>query len=648
NTTTHTPLPTYPFQHHTYWLHHTPPTNPAGTDHPFLGATVRLADGDRTLLAGRISLAAQPWLADHVVGGHVLLPGTAFVEMALQAGQQVGAPYLSELTLDHPLVLPTEPGADAAVDFQVLIDAAEPGQGRHPFTVYFRAAAAEAHEPWTTHAGGLLVGSGDTPPAEDGLGAESWPPAGATPLDVSSFYADRAEAGLSYGPAFQGLHHAWSRDGEVFAQVVLGEEQHADSDRFAMHPALLDAALHAIGLGSFLARAEQRYVPFAWNGVSLYAVSARQLRVRVSPVGPDAVSLHLSDGAGRAVLTVDRLHLRPLPDTASRFAGGTAAVDRRSLFRTSWVHLPAPRTAQTRGPRKWAVVGEDALLRAFGETVAGYQDVEELGRAVDGDAEAVPDVVFMAAPVSQSGDVAQESPVAAEAAAARALGLAQSWIADERFTDSRLVLVTSGSYLLDTDAPSDGEKGLSNAAVWGLMRSAQSEHPDRFALIDLDEASATAGALTEEQAATLAYALAVGEGQLAAREGTLHVRRLTHLPTPTATPTSETDTTPSTPTNTDTLPWNQGTILITGATGALATHLAHHLITHHHVPHLHLTSRHPNHPALQQLQHHATQHGTHITHTTYDLTNPQDLHHLTNTLNTTHHHPPLTTVIHCA
>ncbi|MFE3939211.1 acyltransferase domain-containing protein, partial [Streptomyces goshikiensis] len=237
-------LPTYPFQRERYWPETGTPLPGDATGlglatagHPLLGAAVSLADADGCVLTGRLSLRTHPWLAEHSVMGSVLVPGTALVELALHAGERVGAPALDELTLQAPLVLPD---AGDAVQIQVTVGAPD-ASGRRPVAVFSRSAdAADTadgdEEPWLRHAAGLLAD--EVRPASADLG--TWPPTGATSLPVDEAYELLDASGLRYGPLFRGLRAAWRRDGELFAELALDGRAQEDADAFGLHPALLD------------------------------------------------------------------------------------------------------------------------------------------------------------------------------------------------------------------------------------------------------------------------------------------------------------------------------------------------------------------------------------------------------------------------
>ncbi|WP_042375180.1 type I polyketide synthase, partial [Streptacidiphilus neutrinimicus] len=545
-------LPTYAFQRQHYW-----PDVPAlgagdvtmaglgTTDHPLLGAAAELPDSGGYVFTGRLALSTHPWLADHAVMGSVLLPGTAFVELAVRASEQVGCDLLEELTLAAPLVLPEQGGVQLR-----LTVAAPDGSGRRALSLHSRREDVPAEEAWTRHATGLLASGAR--PADFDLGVEQWPPADADEVDLEGRYQDLVDLGFDYGPVFQGLRRAWRRDGEVFAEVRLPQRAEADAGLFGLHPALLDSALHALGLAGADDTDWQGRLPFSWTGVSLYAVGASALRVRLTPAGADGVSLELADEAGRPVASVDALVLRAVSAEQVRAA---RAAFHESLFRPEWVALP-PAASAANG--RWAVLGGDAgALGAFSGEVPAFPDLDAL--LADGE---LPEAVV--APCfadDHEGDV----PEAVRVTVHRVLALAQAWLAEDRLADTPLVLLTRGAVATAADAD---VTDLAHAAAWGLLRSAQTENPGRIVLVDTDEEAASQRALT--------VALAAEEPQLAIREGVAYALRLARVEESAAeVPAFD----------------PEGTVLVTGGTGALGALLARHLVTEHRVRHLLLTSR---------------------------------------------------------
>ncbi|CAM5311858.1 Type I polyketide synthase OS=Streptomyces alboniger OX=132473 GN=CP975_27330 PE=4 SV=1 [Streptomyces alboniger] len=387
-------LPTYAFQRDHYWPK--PLTDAHGGDvasvglesagHPLLGASVELADSGQYVLTGRLSRRTHPWLSDHAVGETVLVPGTALVEMALRAGDEVGCDTVEELTLQAPLIV----GADDSVTVQVWVGAADES-GRRPVTVSSRGHGT-AHGIWTRHATGTLGGSRHLSP-DDTLA--TWPPERARSLDLDGFYEGIAEAGLDYGPAFRGLRAAWREEtggttGVVYAEVALPDAEHPDAQAFGLHPALFDAALHAVAL---LPGGEDGVrLPFAWSGVSLHAQGATVLRVRVTPSADGGVDVLLADDAGEPVARVDSLQLRPVVADQLRAASGGPGQD--ALYRVEWTSVPAPAAR----PLSWAAIGPDdletaAALAASGVPLDRYADAPTLLAALDAGAQA-PDAVL--------------------------------------------------------------------------------------------------------------------------------------------------------------------------------------------------------------------------------------------------------------
>ncbi|WP_455432233.1 SDR family NAD(P)-dependent oxidoreductase [Streptomyces violascens] len=490
-------LPTYPFQHERYWPR---PAALSGdvtgagllpAEHPLLGASLTVADSGEVVLTGRLSLHTHPWLVDHVMGGSVLFPGTGFLELAMRAGDQVGCDRVEDLVLMTPLVLQE----DRAAQVQVLVGAADE-TGARAVSVYARPDA-DPGQPWTQHAGGTLT-RGER--VAD-FGSPVWPPRDAVNVDLEGFYD-----GTGYGPAFQGLRAVWQGENEVFVEVALPDRVAGEAGAFGIHPALLDAVLQShrmAGVGG----ADDQFLPFAWKGVSLHAGGAAVLRVRVAKTGDDSMSLAAVDVEGAPVLSAEAMVMRAYRDPGTGRSTTRRGAGHDGLLSLDWVAAPETRSVDERSADVRCVsLGADEL--GVGASVGSLADL-----AGDED--------LVVIPVSGAGD---DVPAGAHELSARVLGVLQDWADREESATSRLVFVTRGAVSADAG---ESVRDVAAAAVWGLVRSAQSEHPGRIALVDLED-----GAEGEDLAAVLADApgqLAVGESQFVVRNGALRVGRLAQL-----------------------------------------------------------------------------------------------------------------------
>ncbi|BCY13293.1 type I polyketide synthase [Actinoplanes sp. L3-i22] len=528
-------LPTYAFDRRRFW----PDTTAAGTDpaaigltrpdHPLLGAVIPNPDTGGVTLTGRIGLDTQPWLADHEVLGSVLLPGTAYVDLALRAGDEAGCPVLADLVQEAPLVLPARGG----VRLQVVVGE-KTTAGARPVQIWSRPEQASDDTPWLRHVSGELTDTLTGDDADTPGDLTAWPPPGAVALATGDAYDRLRASGYGYGPVFQGLTAAWQLGDDLYAEVALPAPAHPDATAFGLHPALLDAAMHAELLRD-TGDGDGTELPFAWTGVTLHAAGATAARVRITHPAADRIALLVTDGTGRPVLTVEALVSRPL--TAERLTPPPATED--ALLSIAWPAVPNPGpAARTAAPGATGTAAQPEIVHIYEP-----DDLDLIGAAGTHLT-----VVASIAPRT-TGDV----PARTRGTTVDTLLLVQRWLARPEAADSRLVLVTHHAV---PAAPAD-DVDVTTAPVWGLVRAAQAEHPDRIVLLDTDTAPDQ-----ELDADLLARAIATGEPELALRDGELRTPRLV----------------PAGVTATGDDPWTGGTVLITGGTGGLGALLAGHLV----------------------------------------------------------------------
>jgi acyl transferase domain-containing protein/acyl carrier protein len=591
-------LPSYAFQSQRFWVE--PPVvdveagdvSAAGlvpVDHPLLNSAVRPAGGAGWLFTGRLSQRTHPWLADHAVSGVVLLPGAAFVELATYVGGLLGAGVVEELTIEAPFVVPES----GAVAIQVAVGEPD-GEGLRSITIHSHEAADQVEDvEFTCHATGVLaVADAETSPELD---VATWPTEGAE-IPVDDLYDRLAGQGFEYGPAFQGLRASWRGGDEVIAEVRLDAAHQAQASRFGVHPALLDAAFHAVvvRLGDKVGHAS---LPFSWSGVRIHRAGVSSLRVRLVPTGPDSVGLFAVTESGAPVLSVRSVLARPV--TLEQL---TAARRSRSnaLFTVDWTATSV--AAAVRPAGRVAVLGLPDL-------VPGAEHHESLASVAN-----EPPDVLLALFDGGAGELAG----VARATTQRALTLLQDFLADERLIDTRLVVVTTEAVALRDEQPN-----LGAAAVVGLVRTAQAEHPGRIVLVDVDDAPATRRILPA--------AIAAGEPQLAIRTGAVFVPRLAKVADDGAAPTTLAP---------------HGTVLVTGGTGGIGAVVARHLVVAHGVSRLLLVSRRgPATDGVAELTTELTALGATVTVAACDVTDRAALAAVIAAVPAAH---PLTAVIHSA
>ena len=563
------PLPTYAFARRRYWSDAgATASNPhdlglTPVDHPLLrtATTLGAGAGDAFLMTGLASISEHSWLADHAVFGNALMPGTGLLELAREAASTLGCHRIDELTLTTPLMLPEHDG----VKLQLCIDSPDPS-GRRSLALFARGDGAGEDAPWVTHAKATLVPDHTVDPRA-GTRLQHWPPAAAEPIDLAGLYSDLARRGIDYGPAFQGLAEAWRNDQGLYGRVVLADQEATSADRYGLHPALLDAALHLYAAGaSQLDRDEQPVLlPFAMSDVEFHSTGTKQLRVHMCVAEQEreddaTVSVVATDEFGRLVVTIGALTLRR--GTTDQFRARPAGPG--SLYQVAWHLLPSTGTKQAPSlpDRGWLLGGDGQHASRLG--LARVPDLAALSSRLEAGDSPPERLVFDAT----CPFVEDELPSAVHLAAERTMQNLQVVLSDARLASTQVLFLTR--FAIATNKEHTG-LDLVHASIAGILRSARKEHPGRvLRLIDLGIdalAPETLQALLELE----------DEPEVVLREGGVFAPRLAAV--------SPGEAAAAAP------PLSSGGILITGGLGDLGRALARHLVSKHGVKHIALTSR---------------------------------------------------------
>lgn len=543
-------LPAYSFQRRRYWLD---PPKPAAVQHEDTGDlghgillhATSIPGTSKIICSGNLSETLQPWLRDHVVGGQIIVPAAAFTEIALRAGRECtgtnDSMILDEITFVAPLAL--NPEEESGMQVQVLLG--EPDEfGTRSVDIYSRPSGVPTQQEWTRHATGTLkltslskTAGGESiknipiicEDANEDYGKR---------VDISRAYGALADAGITYGASFQCVHAVWRPNSddqdrkEVRAHIVAPQTQ---NQKYALHPALLDAAIHASLLAASDTATGNIRLPFIFRGVRIFATgSIGSVMACICELGGNRFSVTLTDkSSGALVAELSEVVTRPWRGPA------TTPPTTGDLYLLEWI--------------------KSAQIETSAESTEPSRETDDLYRIRSscGDAATVESGVF-------------ENNV--HETVARVLGVIQKWSANKAYAGGRLVIVTEKASL-------DPDPDLVAAAVWGFVRSAQAElSGGRIVLVDLDG--------SQESEAALLPALVSKEEVSAIRKGRVMIPRLnkvsvasTHVPV-----------SPETSASTLTLDVS-GTVLITGGTGGLGALLSRHIARAYGARNLLLVSR---------------------------------------------------------
>jgi myxalamid-type polyketide synthase MxaC len=514
-------LPTYPFQRERHWV--APPadrlsgTTTAG--HPLLGTRLALATAAGTHVWEReISLANQPWATDHRIQGAAVLPATAYIEMALQAGAEVlgdGPLSVSAIEVLKPMILHEHRGRLTQVT--LTQDGADA-----QFVVHSRpSAAASAGVPlqWTTHVTARVARLETGSSCEGLAGLELARARCARESEGPVFYAAVAKQGNQWGPCFQGMERVWLGESEAVGRVRVAPSLVDDLPRYRFHPAVADSCGHALTATVMDRRDGAPDRAFVGRGVE-------EVRFYASPVGrtlwaratlrpqldgPSNIVIgdvevydesgvlltetrgarlyYLDESAGRDLLGVPdgwyyhvRWRRQPLEgDAARRPSDGPWLIfaDESGIG----AHIAARRQAAglatvlvSKGD-EWAFAAGRVTIR-----LGAAEDYRRLLSSIDAPS-AILHLWSLDARRVDAADDLSAALAAGPEAIVHLLRAIRSTAAGSRGLRPRLWMVTAG---VQPVLPNDGSAAPWNATLWGLGKSLAVEHAEVWGgLVDL-------------------------------------------------------------------------------------------------------------------------------------------------------------------
>jgi acyl transferase domain-containing protein/NADPH-dependent curcumin reductase CurA/acyl carrier protein len=504
-------LPTYAWQRTRHWI--ASARSLAGarggevTGHPLLGVRVSMA-GSSAVYETSLSLRDQAWLGDHRVAGHVVVPAAGLGELIRAAAEHAfdGAPAdVSSLVLQAPMVMPEQ----GALRVQVLVTEEASGLQAN---VYSQAERAAGTSDWRLHCTAEVRRA--TIAVTAPIDLASIRARCTEPIDIAQAYVAFEASGLDYGPSFQGMRACFRGPVEALAEVSLPAGMEAE--KYGVHPALLDAAFHAVA--SLSRGADDLLLPFAIERLTVHQSSIAEAIAYVRRTNDDAsfaADVTLVDPRGQVLVEVVGLRLRHAETTA---IGEAKDIVPDALFRVEWLAVPGSESSSERAtlpPGRWLVVASegDALAQTFVEQMllAGASCRQTQWARLHEELPAE-HVICVWGGGSDGASLALR-------AASEGLGVVQTLA--KQTASPRMVWVTTGAVATTVaEAPA-----VASSPLWGLGRTVMAEHPELgCTLVDVEASVDAATVLVRE------LCMGDDESLVAWRGRKRHVARLVRAP----------------------------------------------------------------------------------------------------------------------
>jgi acyl transferase domain-containing protein/D-arabinose 1-dehydrogenase-like Zn-dependent alcohol dehydrogenase len=518
-------LPTYPFQRRSFWPKTSGVSSGGIAVSGILGAATELASGD-AVYTSRVSIRTQPWLADHVIYGTVVVPGATYAAMVLAAVEPPA--QVQEVFFYEPILLNDKDSRDV----QLMLHPSDDGQG-WTFQVSSRPYG-DRESDWSLNAGGTVrtgVDDDSTTEPVDPIDVTLERLTRVRPQQLFDAFSDNE---LALGPVWRSsLKSLWVGDREAVGDITVGDALAEHVGREPIHPVVLDLCTGIAGAALFAVASEAEvdsdlFLPLRYGKVVLRERMPRRFycRARWQPSGADSevqvFDLDFFDPHGRNVGGVREFTVKRAPREALlRSLGGDAT---RMLYGVGWRETPHPASAGAESVAvSWLVAGFDDLAAELPNSVAvgRIADPEQWRQLLVQAAEAgapVSGIVLRATGRPDAEESSTEFAARMEAEIGNVLDAVHVLLAQEdTILAGGLWVVTERAVATEAGEPVDPVQ----AALWGLGRTVIGEQPMlRCRLVDLDGSDDAAGIVAS------LLGTPGDEPELALRQGKLLVPRI--------------------------------------------------------------------------------------------------------------------------